>query len=375
VNLFTAHWELKLVAIVLASALWIYTSGQVRSDRTLDVQIRPENVSGLGDNYQIRDISPAQFRVTLSVPSSRWGDLPANDLITPRLQVRTDQKDGSREQTFSVTSTLLGLPSDIRIVRTEPENLRELAVRWDVMDEGEFPAEAPALANVPSGLEAEVRLDINVVRVRAAAGILDRERRQKSTVRFQPLDLGFAQANAPGEQQRRAELIPVPGMPFKVLRTPVATITLRPIPAAVLVPSVAVQALVGRDALGHATIEVAPAQVSLTVRGPENLLRELKPENDITAYVDLRRLQPGDPVEVPLALLAPSWLSFDAQSVRVTITPVQDKPENGGGAEAHPTPQPAPAPAPAPAPEGTGVGPLSPLPVAGPPLPPNRAGP
>ena len=38
---------------------------------TVGVQVRAENVAAVGDNYQITSISPSQFRVTLSVPSTK----------------------------------------------------------------------------------------------------------------------------------------------------------------------------------------------------------------------------------------------------------------------------------------------------------------
>ncbi len=348
----TSHWELKLVALVLAVALWIYTSGQVRSDRTVDVQLREASVTGLGDNYEITLISPKEFRVTLSVPSSRWGDMPANDLLLPRIEVRQDALK-NRQQDFAVTSATLGLPSDIRIVRTEPENLREITVHWDYIVEDDMPAEPPVLANVPTGLEAEARLDVSLVRVRAAADVVERQHQMKNRVRFQPVDLGFVDPKGATEQVQTVALRPVPNLPYKVQRSPSATITLRPVPSSMPVSSLPLQILIPRDAIGRFQVDLSQPQVTLTVRGPENLLKKLQPETDITAYIDLRHALEAGTHEVPVSLLAPAWLTFDPTTVRATVSPAppaESAPAPEPSAEVHAPPaaeplKPLPAPA------------------------------
>ena len=41
------NWELKLVSLVVALALWSYTSGQVRVERQVLVEITPAQIAGL----------------------------------------------------------------------------------------------------------------------------------------------------------------------------------------------------------------------------------------------------------------------------------------------------------------------------------------
>jgi hypothetical protein len=341
-----AHWEIKLVAIVLAVALWIYTSGQVRSDRTVDVTVREEQITGLGDNYQIRGISPRQFRVTLSVPSNRWTLLPDNDLLLPRLEVRPSALD-KRMQEYSLTSAMLGLPSDIRIVRTEPENLRSLTVQWESIREDDLPVEPPAVENIPSGFDADVHLDVDLVKVRAGAEIIEQERRQKHRVEFRPIRLGPVKVDPTSPKTLTVALTPLPSLPYRVQRTPMATVTLTPLPASMPLAAVPVQVLLPREAVGHVQVDLFPALAMITVHGPENLLRELKSEQ-VTAYVDLRRAaEPGAPRDVPLALLAPTWLTFDPITVRATVTAAANAPAPPGEARV-PPPPPAVEVAPAP---------------------------
>lgn len=383
----TSHWELKLVAVVLATALWIYTSGQVRSDRTLDVQFRDIQVSGLRDDYQITAIKPDQFRVTLSVPSNRLVTLPTNNLLTPRLEVRPDALP-HRQQEYAVTSALLGLPSDVRIISTEPPNLRALTVQWDYIIPDELPAELPPVLGVPPGFEAEVAIDINLVPVRGAADVIERERARQGRVRFQPITIGAVEATASTTQEFTSLLRAVDNLPYKVQRVPVATVRLRPLPATLQVPAVAVQVLMPRDAVGKIALAIEPARVALTVRGPENLLKALKPDSDLAAYIDLRRgIEPGADRDVPVSLLAPPWLAYDAISVRIVATRAvgDPAPESGGppqgqtpadpDAASAPAPAPAPpepsvpAPEAAPAPDAVAPPPAAPSDLTGPPPP------
>nr|MBA2480333.1 hypothetical protein [Planctomycetota bacterium] len=317
-NIFTAHWELKVVAIVLAAALWIYTSGQVRSERSVDVQLRPNLVTGLGDTYQITSITPIEFRVTLSVPSSRSEELQPQ-VLTPRLEIRANAL-GSRSQTFPITSSTLGLTNDVRILRTEPESLREIVVKWDSIIEYDMPVEMPELINVPPGMTADVKLDRTIVRVRAANDVIDR--RQK--VRFQPIDLGvISDPKAMVGEEQRIILRKVSGLPYNVEQDLGATVVLKPLPASMVVPAVPVQVLMAREDIGRYRVELVPAVVNLTVHGPENLLKTLKPASDITAYVDLRGASDLNVArDLPVSILGPAWLTSDLVTVQPKLEAV-----------------------------------------------------
>jgi hypothetical protein len=317
----TAHWELKMVALVLAVALWIYTGAQVRSERTVDVKIRPVDVSGLNENYRVTDIAPASFRVTLSVPSGLSGQV--NDVINPTLEI-SSQAYSKRAQGFPLTSALLGLSSDIRILRTEPDSLREVTVAWDYVVPDDIPAAVPAISGLPSGLEAEVILDHNFVHVRAPSEAFDRLRKNGGMLRYLPLDLSSCDARATGEQTRTVELIAQPDQPFQIMQKQDARVVVRPVSGARLAVSVPVQVLAPAATLGRLQAEISERTVTLSVHGPENLLKQLKPEGgSLTAYVDLRGLSgPVADQELPVLVIGPSWLTADPVTVRVTVTAV-----------------------------------------------------
>ncbi len=351
-SIISSHWDLKLVALVLASALWIYTSGQVRTDYTYDVQVKSEQVRGLGENYQITSISPEQFRVTLSVPSNRWALLPTNGQLSPHLEVRAELPQ--HQESIPLTSAILGLPSDIRIVHTEPENLRTIDLKWEDIIEQDMPADRPPLVNLPHGLSAEVTLDVDHVLVRAARDLL--ESRNPRHVRFQPVDLSAEDPKAENRHVITVQLRPLPDQGFSVVNAPVASVELQPIPAARHLAPLPVRVMLPAALAARLQVAITPASVALTVRGPRNLLATLKPEDDLVPYIDLRsQAAEAAHLELAVSVLGPTWLSWDTAIVKATLTPIIQPEAPRLEAPAHPAPATAPAPpllgpAPAPAP-------------------------
>jgi hypothetical protein len=60
--------------------------------------------------------------------------------------------------------------------------------------------------------------------------------------------------------------------------------------------------------------------VTLTVRGPQNLLAQFKPE-DLTAFVRLKDdVVPDATQMLPVEVLAPPWLAVDPAQVSVTLS-------------------------------------------------------
>jgi hypothetical protein len=67
--------------------------------------------------------------------------------------------------------------------------------------------------------------------------------------------------------------------------------------------------------------------VVLTLHGPEQLLQNLQPESEITAYVSLRStIEPGIPMEATVGILGPTWMTYDPISVRVTANLITNRP-------------------------------------------------
>ncbi len=319
----TAHWELKAVALLLAIALYIYTSGQVRVDKTITVSITDAAVRGLPGDYQVVNISPREFKVLLSVPTSRLADLEAES-FTPRLEVRPEQLT-LKNATWPLTSHLLRLSNDIRIQATEPAGLREISVTLDRITEESLPIELPHLVGLPKGLDATIKSDQTLVRVAAGGAVLELLRRDRERVRFQDIDLHAIEAGLVAERQERLLLIPVSApteTPYRVLGDISATISIRPLLGMTKEMSASLQVLGSKDLLRSIDITLTPPRVSLTVRGPENLLQLLKPD-DLTAFVRLADdITPEITHELAVEILAPPWLAVDPARVKISVVPL-----------------------------------------------------
>lgn len=315
-----AHWDLKLVALVLAVALWMYTTGQVHVERVFTVTVSDRAVVNLPERSRITGISPREFRVRVSMPASRADDLVA-DRLTPRLEL-DPQAAARRGQSFPIAPRILGLGDDVRVLAVEPDNVREIAVGLDQEAEADLPAELPLITGLPAGLEASLSIDLTLVRVRAPSEALERMRQARTRVRFEAIDLQGVDPLLAKPRQERVALTPATA-DFSVLHTAHALITVRPRTGGTRQVTMPVEVLGGRDLLRSLAVDIDRPRIPLSLRGPENLLAALRPEVDLCLYVRLRDdLAPGLRHELPLGVAAPAWLSVDAGSVGVTLTPL-----------------------------------------------------
>ncbi len=318
----TAHWELKLVAGVLAVALWVYTSGQVRVERTVTVTAGEAPVKGLTADYQAVHIRPREFKVRLSVPMSRQVEVEFDTLV-PRLEVRSDQLAAGLIS-FPLTSALLRLPNDIRIEATEPELVREIEVQVDRVAEGLLPLEPPRVTGLADGLLATVVLDVTMVRVQAPAGLLERLRAEGYRVRFQDITLGQIPPDLAEPRVERCTAIPlVPPQEasYRILQTVGAEVHIRPQDQDRRILTLPLAIVATPDLWRTSGIELAQPRVTVTVRGPRNLLRDLRPERDLTAALLVPDdLPPNALHELPVRLIGPVWLESDPVKATLALS-------------------------------------------------------
>ena len=122
----TKHLELKIVALVMAVAVWSYTRGQSRTEITVPVLIDPQAVI-LPPGQSLAGVDWREFRIVLSVPREELPNVPP--LIEPdRIYLRRESVSDQRI-VVPVTSRMLGLDPDWRLMRTEPEGAGSLIVR------------------------------------------------------------------------------------------------------------------------------------------------------------------------------------------------------------------------------------------------------
>ena len=318
----TAHWELKLVAGVLAVALWIYTSGQVRVERTVTVMAAEAPVRGLPADYQVVQLRPREFKVRLSVPMSRQAEVEMDTLV-PRLEVRADQL-GTGIISFPLTSALLHLPNDIRIQGTEPEQVRELELQVERIVEGQLPVDPPRLTGLADGLGAEATLDTTMVRVYAPATVLERLRTEGYRVRYQDIPLGHVPGNLAATREERCSLIPLmpsPEAAYRLLQNATAVIRVHPIDQERRTVTLPVAIIATPELWRSAGIELVQPRVAIAIRGPRNLMRDLRPERDLTAAVLVPEdVDPNAVHDLPIRLLGPAWIDSDPVQVSVAVS-------------------------------------------------------
>jgi len=310
-----ANWQLKLVALFLAVALWLYTSGQARVPRP-GVAVRvPVAAVTLHPGYQVSAISPGEFTVDLDGPLSVVNRVkPSIDV--PALAISAEAL-ARGEQTFPITTRLLGLDPDLHITGL-PEGITGITVRFGRVVEDHVPVELPRLADVPANLEPTLSLDRTQVRVRGPRPEIDRLK--SARLRFLPIGLGTVDPRTADEAVQIIGLQPELPASVQALEEVTATVRLRPLLAAQQTVALPVHLLMPRESARRFEVELSQTQVALTVRGPKNLLADLRPE-DLTAYVNLRRaLEPNVAHELPVQILAPAWLTCDPATVRCTLT-------------------------------------------------------
>ncbi len=320
------HWELKLVALVIAVALWLYTNGQVRVERTLNVIINQSAVQSLPTDYRVNVIEPQSFTVKVSVPMNQAGNL--RNPIIPNLQISGNAvRDG--EQRFPITSSLLGLDDDLRIERIEPETVREIRVAFALITEDYVLVEAPTISGLPDGIQASLAIEPTRVRVRGTREQLDGFKARGQRLVFDPIVLDGID---PTLQVVRKEVVALThkDTQLEVMDRVTATVTLSPQQGATKEVSVPVQILAPKDFTSRFAIELSQPQVVLALHGPASLLSGLQPETELTAYVVLRpTIELGVPVEIPVGVMGPTWATYDPVTIRVTVNvlPVRPAPE------------------------------------------------
>lgn len=315
---FTNNWQMKMVSLIFAVAMWLYTAGQVQVTMLIPVKVTTESIIGLPATHRVASITPSEFMIELSGPASTLNAL--DGMIRPRLELSAAALQAG-EQNFPIATTTLGIDAEIHILSTNPALISAIQITIGRVESREMWVQAPILTNVPRGIEALVELDRHRVQVTGAAQALALLEKNSPRIPFQPISLEGADtvgldANAVTEMR-----VPLrPDVPEGVqVGEVVAKITLKPVDVRSSQLVVPVQVLASPEFVQDYRVQLAQPQVVLTIRGPSHLLDALDPAQ-VIASIDVRR--PGT-INVlrdePLRIQAPAWLKIDAASVGVTV--------------------------------------------------------
>lgn len=312
------NWELKMVSLVVAVALWTYTSGQVRVEREILIELTPAQVTGLPADLQVAAIEPSEFVAVLSIPTSKLGDL-RDQVLRPQLSVPRDRR-GTGDVEFVLTGRMLGLDSDVRVVRTEPGEVRSVIVRLSAIAQAVLPAEAPVVVGLPAGIATDVRLDRTQVEVKGPRELVEQARNASSSIRFQPIRLDGVDPFLVSPREERIALRVLEGQ-LSTVEPVIATIVLRPLRMATVNLRVPVPMLLAPGDAGRWRIVGEAPRAELRLTGPETVVRALRSE-DIVAWVDLHAGLSAGEHELPVLVQAIEGVRFEPSRVKLVLAPV-----------------------------------------------------
>jgi YbbR domain-containing protein len=114
------NWELKLVSLAIASALWVFVVGGEQVRMALGA---PVEYTGLRENLTLLD---ARDSVDVEVEAPRWA---ANRIAPGALRVRIDLATaGEGESLVAMSPTLVQAPPGVTVTRITPSWVRVAAV-------------------------------------------------------------------------------------------------------------------------------------------------------------------------------------------------------------------------------------------------------
>jgi hypothetical protein len=310
-----AHWELKLVSLVVALALWTYTSGQVRVEREVLVQLAADRVEGLPADAEVQAVEPYEFVAVLSVPTSKLGTLPG-DVLRPVLQLPRQAGIDAGSADIPITGRVLGLDSDIRVVRTEPRDLRSIALRLAGIATATFATETPAVLGLPSGIAADVTLPRTRIEVRGPRQAVEALAAAGTAFSFRPVRIDGVDPALPAPREERIALESADPR-LRPVEPVIATVVLRPARTASVVLRVPVAVLLAPADAGRWRVVGPAPMVEVRLTGPEAVVRALRDE-DVTAWVDLHAGPPeAGRRELPVQVQTRPGITVEAPPVAI----------------------------------------------------------
>ena len=147
-------------------------------------------------------------------------------MLRPLIELPRDRREAGDIE-MALTGRLLGLDSDIRVLRTEPGDVRSVTIRLSTLAFATLPAEAPPVVGLPIGIAAAVKLDRTRVEVRGPGERVAAAEAGGAPLRFAPIHLDGVDPALAAPREERIALRVVegqltPGEPV------LATVTVKP---------------------------------------------------------------------------------------------------------------------------------------------------
>ncbi len=287
---------LKLFAFILALAAWFAVGSEERTETTLQMALELTNIP---KQLMVTNEIPSQIEVRVQGPRS-----VIRELADDKRQLRIDlagSKPGTRNEL--ITPSALNFPRGVVISRIRPNALsieldQAVTRRLEVL---------PVIKGSPApGFEVgDITLTPKETLVRGPQNAVQ-QLKQINTI---PIDISKLSSSVTREVELDFQNLPLTSLDSQPI---VAKITIRPKLQTKVFTNIVVVPYGASNPL-----QLEPAKVAVTVRGPATNLELLRPE-EITPRINLKNLKPGS-YEAKIAVEVPAGLEV------VAVTPEKIK--------------------------------------------------
>jgi YbbR domain-containing protein len=270
----TENIGLKLVALVMAVALFYIVRGAEDASRTMYVEVVP-TLPPLESRKVLISEVPDRVRLTLRGSRSILQSVRRQD-IEP---VQIDLTDTTRRY-YYIEPTIFEMPPGVTIEQTTPASI---PLTWAERTERRVAVSANLVGDPPPGLMVVEPVSVDPPRVMVEGPHTEVD--PMSRVSTEPIDIG---ALPPGDHVR---LVPIEALPVHTVVEGVTAVRVR----FSIAPAIAERQLtaVGVSIVGGTgRILTRPSTVNVTLKGSVEEIERLDPAG-VVAYVDVTELPPG----------------------------------------------------------------------------------
>lgn len=329
------NWEFKLIAVLLAMALYFYTSDLITIGKTITITNltqEDEVINYVPEGYVVTDIVPrSEVEVSITGPRKLVDNL-SNELSLELELDRESIKEG--EQIFVINNRLMGLNPNIKIIDSRP--VREIRIKVSRQMYRTVPIDSNLeyIGLPESLLVSEVELGKTDVEVNGPEDAV----KDLEVLEVEPIELSsLRDQRIIGRREKNVQIkLALPEGVRTTDNTAVyAKLIIRPREARREM-NLPLSVLGEPDVLRDYQVQFAQPVVAVTVNGPEEYLPELR-EDQLRAYViiNIEDFAEDSTSNLPVYVQSPSWTQVKGGRIRVTVkrrdleaaVPVEDMPE------------------------------------------------